>query len=167
MVTSASPGIKTLKRIGIMMIPANIGMNTQTRLRKKPISTLLRYAKTSVRTYTIARSRMSWVIATAKMRTTIETSFMRGSRLCSRPLRWAMLSFTRHSSKNVKMSRDRLLDKTLLFADTDRTAGAGADFDLLHPLRYHRISCPRSLHTFQKAGTSGGLTSRCCYDYNI
>ena len=87
-----------------MMIPANIGINTQTRLRKKPISTLLRYAKTSVRPYTIARSRMSWVIATAKMRTTIETSFTRGSRLCSSPLRWAMLSFTRHSSKNVKMS---------------------------------------------------------------
>ena len=78
---------------------------------------------------------MSWVIATAKMRTTIEISFTRGSRLCSRPLRCAMLSFTRHSSKNVKMSRDRLLDKTLLFADTHGTAGAGADFDLLASTR--------------------------------
>src|SRR5208337_1759174 len=67
-------------------------------------SILLAHAKTSVSTYTIARSRMSRVIATAKMRITIETSFTRGSRLCSRPLRWAMLSFTRHSSKNVKMS---------------------------------------------------------------
>ncbi len=100
---------------------------------------------------------MSRVIATAKMRITIETSFTRGSRLCSRPLRWAMLSFTRHSSKNVKMLEIAFWTKPFFLQTLTVQQAQGAGFDLLHPLRYHRISFRSTLNTLLKwAGCDRG-----------
>ena len=70
--------------------------------------------------------------------------------------------------KKCKDVRDRLLDKTLFLADADRAAGAGAGFDLLHPFRYHGISCPTAPPIVpKKAETGRGLNTGWCYDYNI
>ena len=69
--------------------------------------------------------------------------------------------------KERKDVRDRLLDKTLFPADTGCTAGTGANFDLLHPFRYHDFSSRSARLSPKKAGTVHVLSASYCYDYDI
>ena len=84
-------------------------------------------------------------MATPKMRAIIEIEFYPRVKALQQAVAFCDAVVYQAFFKETEDVGDRFLDKTLFFADADRTARAGACIDLLHPFGYHTSTAETDL----------------------